>query len=117
MRDSDQGLAPVRSCASSRRTIIASIFLFGVSSMAASGQTIQNYSYDKMGRLQSVAVASGAETTFEYDDAGNRTHKVVTGTQPQGARQMGGVIVSPDVTGYRVIPIAPECGPVNGCGK
>ncbi len=66
------------------------------------------YTYDALGRLtkidQTSGPASGTNSTFTYDPAGNRSSAVVSGATFSGAAS-GGVIVIP-LNGYIVIPLS-----------
>lgn len=45
---------------------------------SASAQSV-SYSYDGVGRLRSAIYVDGKVVVYEYDDAGNRTERVVSG--------------------------------------
>jgi YD repeat-containing protein len=58
-----------------------------IAAPAAATETI-TYSYDAQGRLVEVeragTVNNGVDTTYQYDDADNRTNKTTTGSPNPG---------------------------------
>jgi uncharacterized protein RhaS with RHS repeats len=58
-----------------------------IATPAAANETI-TYSYDAQGRLVEVeragTVNNGVDTTYQYDDADNRTSKTTTGSPNPG---------------------------------
>ena len=77
--------------------------LAGWLALPALAQNIANYTYDELGRLKTVTYSNGVSVVYEYDAAGNRTQKTVTGSTnaPPPAEA---VIVLP-IAGFTIIPL------------
>ncbi|BEV12117.1 RHS repeat protein [Asticcacaulis sp. DW145] len=56
--------------------------------------------YDALGRVTKVTYDNGTVVEYQYDAAGNRTQKTVTGSPSSGVR----VVVVP-LNGFTVIPV------------
>ena len=73
----------------------------------ATAQTSQALAYDALGRLTDVQTVPGSGATltsrYEYDAAGNRTKRVVTGGEA-GQGPASRIIVVP-LNGFTIIPI------------
>lgn len=59
-------------------TLLATIFLSGVTFVAHAAPASATYTYDGRGRLVSVTYDGGKTITYIYDAAGNRVREVVT---------------------------------------
>ena len=77
--------------------------LAGCLALPALAQNTVDYTFDELGRLKTVTYSNGVSVVYEYDAAGNRTQKTVTGSTnaPPPAEA---VIVLP-IAGFTVIPL------------
>ena len=77
--------------------------LAGCLALPALAQNTVDYTFDELGRLKTVTYSNGVSVVYEYDAAGNRTQKTVTGSTnaPPPAEA---VIVLP-IAGFTIIPI------------
>ena len=77
--------------------------LAGCLALPALAQNTVDYTFDELGRLKTVTYSNGVSVVYEYDAAGNRTQKTVTGSTnaPPPAEA---VIVLP-IAGFTIIPL------------
>ena len=77
--------------------------LAGCLALPALAQNTVDYTFDQLGRLKTVTYSNGVSVVYEYDAAGNRTQKTVTGSTnaPPPAEA---VIVLP-IAGFTIIPL------------
>lgn len=83
------------------RTVLATAMWLCAFEASASG-TI-TYSYDALGRLVTVDMPASVQSTYKYDDAGNRYEQKVTGS-PNPPPPPQAVVVVP-LNGFTIIPI------------
>jgi YD repeat-containing protein len=79
-------------------------------------QETVDYTYDDLGRLETVTYGDGTLVQYSYDPAGNRTSQVISGTGVSGGLSPAVNLVVLPISGFVVIPVRnPDCGIVGGC--
>jgi len=81
----------------------AFVTAMGLYAFEASASGTITYSYDALGRLVTMDMPASVQSTYKYDDAGNRYEQKVTGS-PNPPPPPQAVVVVP-LNGFTIIPI------------